>query len=133
MERREILGAVGVAGLSVGGIVLAWQLDEGNISLPGEEADISDTVSRGSRTWSMDVTAGEEIQITVTDTADEAPYGGAFRLLAPDGTEVLEDGPGSMDMVSRTHTAEQTGTYDLEVNAPRTRVRVSVLIQEASA
>ena len=130
MERRQLIGAIGAVGVGSVAVGLAYQLDQGNISL-GEQSDLSATVSGTPESFDLEVVNGADVRISVTDTRD-APYGGAFTLQDPDGNDVLDGGPRSSEMAMRTHTAQRGGTYRLLVDPQGTRLRVSVLIQEPS-
>jgi hypothetical protein len=129
MNRRQLLGGVGTVGVSAGGLWLAYELSQGNISL-GETAAVSETVSRTSETFAFEAADGQEISVTVTDTGEQ-PYSGAFALYDPSGEEVLDGGPGATDMVNEVHTATSSGTYELAVSAQRTKLRVTVAVRDA--
>jgi len=130
MNRRKFISAGGTVGL--GAIVLwgAYQLDEGNIDLGGEEAAVSERVSRESESFSFEVTAGEEIFITVRDAEEDRGRRGGFALYDPDDNSVLGT---SLDrgQTRETHTAEQDGTYRLNVTSNHERVHVSVSLGDS--
>lgn len=130
MDRRHFIGALGTVGVSAGGLWLAYQLDQGNLTL-GKDSDISATVSGGPESFEFEAQNGADIRVTVTDTRDP-PYSGSFTLEDPDGNDVLNGGPRSSEIASRTHTAERRGTYRLVVNLRGTNLRVNVLIQGPS-
>jgi hypothetical protein len=128
INRRKYIAGFGTVGVCAAGVGLAYQLDRGAISL-GEDAELSETVSRSSESFEFEVVDGAEIYVTITDTRD-APYRGAFALHDPDGNEVLHGGPRSSKPRNEAHTAESGGTYRLVVDPQGTSLNGNVHVRD---
>jgi len=131
MNRRRLLSIIVTFGVGGGGIFLAFLIDQGIIEV-GEEAAVSGTVSRQSRRFQFDVTAGEDIFIEIRET-DERGSRGTFTLSDPDGTEVESGRLSPTGTTHETHHATQTGTYALEADPQRSELRVSVSVTDPEA
>jgi hypothetical protein len=124
MNRRHYIGALGTVAVSAAGLWTAYQLDRGNVSA---------TVSGGPDSLEFEVASGTDVRISVKDTGSQgAPYSGSFTLQDPNENDVLTGRLGPSETVMRTHTAEQAGTFRLDVDPQGTRLLVNVFLQDRS-
>lgn len=130
VDRRQFISVVGTTGLGAGAVYFAYQLDQGNVELPGETAAVSAKVDESAESFEFEAERGDDIHISIEEEEESDRRRGELTLRDPDGAEVVESRLSSSGTTMERHTAEREGTYSLTVAPRGARVRVSVSVSD---
>ncbi|WP_124197175.1 hypothetical protein [Natrarchaeobius chitinivorans] len=128
VDRRDFLSYIVVGGTGIIIVVVGFLADQGMIDLPGDQA-ISEEFRNNPGSLSFDADAGADIMIRV-DPESDGNRRGEMTLSDPNGTEVIDTRFDTAGNTHESHTAEESGSYQLSVDPHGGTYRVTVSVND---